>query len=176
MKPRLDLRFRRAFVVMTMVITTMLATAIPALAHHPVVTGEAPCPDSSGKADIAWTVKADATRTKQWKLTSATVTGPDGAVPISITIGTWQANDTDFTGTTSGVGPGTYTLVVKASWTPDGPTDVQREGTVTVKDNCVTAVNPQVNPSSACDTEGTLVIPATEGSSTSWTAPRCRAR
>ena len=26
-----------------------------------------------------------------------------------------------------------------------------------------TAVNPQVNPSSACDTEGTLVIPATEG-------------
>jgi hypothetical protein len=107
----------------------LVVLAGPAGAHHPVVTGDVACQGNTPHLD--WSAQADAVRGKEWKINSATVSGP-GSPTVTIETGTWHPDSYVFTGTTGPVAAGTYTLTVNASWRPYGPSNVVESGTVVV--------------------------------------------
>lgn len=112
----------------------MVLGATAASAHHPLVTGVTVCDTKTGLSDINWTVRSDdPNRGKEWKINTAKVNGK----PLnSIQTGSFKPESQNYTGVTSQVGPGTYTLVVKASWKPKGPNNVKNSNSVTVGDTC----------------------------------------
>ena len=121
MKRHLFARSRRAFVVVAMVITTMLATALPALAHHPEVAGQATCL-ANGDVQVDWDAVAWAgpSTNSRTHPTIEVAYREDGGTWQDLAVGAYNAGN----GFSFGSGDASYDPLIYAYGDP-APTTVQ---------------------------------------------------
>jgi hypothetical protein len=153
----------------TLVVAGCLAVAGAgsASAHSSMVGGAAECrPD--GTVSVTWIVTNDYRLPLRVTQTGNTGGGSVTGLPVTIDAVSSSGNTTA-TVQQVGITPGTptATLGVHGAWS-DGYT-AEGLGSVPLPQDCrpattgVTPVEPTVVQSAACDTEGTLTVPSTEG-------------
>ena len=155
------------FAMLVVVGGLAVAGAGSASAHSTMVRGASECrPD--GTVSVTWTVTNDYQLPVRVTQTSSTGGGSVTGLPVTIDAVSSSGN-TSATVEQDGITPGTpsATLVVHGAWS-DGYT-ADGSATVALPQECrpvtteVTPVAPTVVQSAACDTEGTLTVPVTEG-------------
>ncbi len=110
----------------------VVGTALPAWAHHPVLSGTTACSD--GDHVISWTI---GNSESGWVMHIDTATAVLGSQSFAVTgysPNVAKLGSTSATSTLPGGSTGTVTLTVKATWT-DGTT-ATRSGTVTLSSQC----------------------------------------
>ena len=147
----------------------IIGTALPALAHHPELSGVVAC--TSGQQIITWTVKNSETTTgsnrtmtiDQLSVSSGSVVGlAVGAVfPPQPKVGSVKTATTTLSGTKTG----TVTLTVRADWY-GGSQDVVRSTSVTLAGGCTvptttTTVPPTTTTTTTVPPTTTTTLPPT---------------
>jgi LPXTG-motif cell wall-anchored protein len=162
---------KRLLTLLAAVIVGVLATATPALACHPMITGDAVC-QANGTYTITWSV-GNGDWGDHWKekIIGLTPT-PAGTITGDLAIGKMIDINSDVSGLQTGV-PGTTTqasLWAKGQWySSDGQTATneiqERTGDATgLTGKCVAEPDPTASFVSACD--GTVNVHITNPGST----------
>jgi hypothetical protein len=110
----------------------VVGTALPAWAHHPVLSGTTACSD--GEHVISWTIGNSESGWVMHIDTATAVLGGQSFAVTGYTPNVAKLGSTSATSTLPGGSTGTVTITVKATWT-DGTT-ATRSGTVTLSSNC----------------------------------------
>ena len=146
----------------------VIATALPAWAHFPVLSGETVC--SNGDHVITWSIGNSETN-RAMHIESATATQGAQSFGVSgYTVDVAAAGATTATTTVPGSVTGTVTLTVEAHWS-DG-VDATRTTTVTLSSDCtpVTTTTTSTTTSTSTTTEAPTTTTTTEAPTTSTTA------
>lgn len=143
----------------------VFASALPAWAHYPLVSGSSAC--TAGQYVISWTVKNSET-TQKMTVDSATVTA--GTVTGLTGVYNGSASRTATT-TLPGTQTGTVTLSVHGTW-PDG-VKATKSASVTLKGDCQPPVTTtsSTTTTSTSTTSSTTTTSSSSTTTTSTTAP-----
>jgi len=145
----------------------VIATALPAWAHFPVLSGETVC--SNGDHVITWSIGNSETN-RAMHIESATATQGAQSFGVSgYTVDVAAAGATTATTTVPGSVTGTVTLTVEAHWS-DG-VDATRTTTVTLSSDCtpVTTTTTSTTTSTSTTTEAPTTTTTTEAPTTTTT-------
>jgi hypothetical protein len=110
----------------------VVGTALPAWAHHPVLSGTTVCSD--GEHVISWTIGNSESGWVMHIDTATAVLGGQSFAVTGYTPNVAKLGSTSATSTLPGGSIGTVTITVKATWT-DGITET-RSATVTLSSHC----------------------------------------
>jgi hypothetical protein len=149
----------RPVAVLAMTGGLVVGTALPAFAHHPILSGTVVC-SASWQQVITWTVK-NSENNKTMTVKSVAITS--GTVPNLLNSVFTASQSKTFTTTLPGTQTGSVKLTVGARWNT-GET-ATRDASVTLKTNC----KPPVTTTTSTST--TTTSTTTSSTTTTTTAP-----
>lgn len=118
-------------------------TAIPAFAHHPIVSGNIVCNEQTGNYDVTWTVANG-----NWEGRTMTLDQSNrSAVPLS----SYAPDESkSYTESLPGTTTGTTTLTVRGDWNNGGPQNVVNSASLESGGTCQTPAQPAITVSKGC--------------------------
>jgi uncharacterized repeat protein (TIGR01451 family) len=124
-------------------VTFVGITALPAIAHHPIVSGKLVCNVQTGNYDVTWTVSNG-----NWENRVMTLDQSNrAAVPLS----SYAPNESKvYTESLPGNTNGSTTLTVRGDWNNGGPQNVVGSATVRSSGTCQPELHPAITVTKSC--------------------------